>query len=149
MKSSRFVLFGIVLVLMGCGGEKLPEIVEVSGTITMEGEPLDQVKVTFMPDGEKGNLDSRSSWGETDSNGKYTLKYQIPNQDVSGASVGFHRVVLRDLIPNRSRGEQGDVEQEALRRFQVKYTSAPKTDLSAEVKSGEAQTFDFDVTPDG
>ena len=138
----------VALFVVGCGtGEKVPEIVPVTGTIMMDGQPLDQVKVTFMPNGEAGNQNARSSWGETDENGKFVLVYQLPGSERDGASVGAHKVVLRDLIPNRARDEEGGGPLPK-RRFLRKYSSATTTDLEANVKAGDAADFVFEVTSD-
>ena len=145
MKSQSLLLLLACLLITGCGpSESVPEIVSVTGTLTMNGQPLDQVKVSFMPDGENGNQNARSSWAETDSEGKYVLKYQLPGDERDGAAVGAHKVVLRDLIPNRSRGEQ-DEAPSATRRFDRKYTSATTTNLEANVKAGDTNVFDFEV----
>ena len=46
-------LSGIVAILCltaaGCGGDKLPPLGKVTGTITLDGEPLPNARVTFIP----------------------------------------------------------------------------------------------------
>ncbi|MEM7455789.1 MAG: hypothetical protein AAF456_15660 [Planctomycetota bacterium] len=141
-KSTCCFVVVLLLFVAGCGGEAVPELATVSGTITMNGEPLDQVKVTFMPDAERGN-GGRSSYGETDENGRYTLTYQLPGEPQEGAAVGWHKVCLRDLIPTRARDEGG---QQIPRRISGNYSNAPKTPLEFEVKAGD-QVIDITALP--
>ncbi len=70
--------------VMGCGGDDGPQLAPVSGTVTMGGQPLADVVVTFYPKGE-GN----SSSGTTNNSGEYTLKYTV---DKDGAIIGEHEV---------------------------------------------------------
>jgi hypothetical protein len=79
------------LTFMGCGSGG-PELGEVSGTVTKNGEPLPDVLVTFVPvDG------GRASTGKTDENGEYSLMYGTE----PGALVGEHQV----KVTSTSSGE--------------------------------------------
>ena len=82
-----FWLLSIACLLFssGCsaGG---PAIAEVAGTVTLKGEPVSGVIVSFVPDsGEK------TSGGSTDSEGAFRLIYN-PRQ--AGAIVGGHTVYV-------------------------------------------------------
>lgn len=84
------ILFN-ALVLGGCGGESgnnsFPRPLKpVSGTITLDGEPLKGVVVIFLPDQEGGSL----SIGETDAAGKYRLSYV----GMPGCASGEYMVIL-------------------------------------------------------
>lgn len=141
-KTSLLVLIATLLFTVGCGGERVPNLATVKGRLTLDGEPLDQIKVTFMPDAERGCL-GRSAWGETNENGEYTLTYQYPEKPEPGAAIGWHKVVLRDLQPANSRDESGGQKP---RRISGLYSNSPKTPLEFEVKEGE-NTFDVEVEP--
>jgi len=56
----------------------------VSGTVTLDGEPLSQVMVTFSP-----NDGQRESYGITNDSGQYQLRYT--SQEL-GARTGKHEV---------------------------------------------------------
>ncbi len=60
----------IAACLAGCGGDGL-QLVQVNGTVTLDGQPLVGAAVIFHPDG------GRPSVGETDSEGRYSLKYTV------------------------------------------------------------------------
>lgn len=72
-----FVALAVCFAVGGCDGNM--KVAPVSGTVTLDGEPLEQASVLFQP--EKG----RPSFGVTDSDGKYSLTY---SRDQTGAEVG-------------------------------------------------------------
>ena len=63
---------------------KLPKLAEVYGTVTLDGVPLANVKVTFQP------KTGRPSIGTTDPAGHYRLEYY--SEVKSGAQIGSHTV---------------------------------------------------------
>lgn len=67
----------------GCGGSDGPELATVSGVVKLDGAPLKEAYVTFVP--ETG----RPSYGGTDENGHYELVY---TPDKPGALPGTHTV---------------------------------------------------------
>jgi hypothetical protein len=99
--------FGLYKWLMP--GMKLPPLAEVSGTVTLDGKPLENAIVQFQPitEGPKRDRNLATSFGITDKDGKYSLVYLvIDEQRITGAVIGMHRIVIRatdkegtDLIP--------------------------------------------------
>ena len=77
----------------------------VSGTVTVDGEPLDRAYVSYDPiaTAEDG-IAGPSSYGRTDSEGRYTLK---TTGDHQGAVVATHRVSIRSRL-TEARGEDED-----------------------------------------
>jgi hypothetical protein len=69
--------------LAGCG-ERGPSLANVSGTVTLDGQPLPNARVTFYP-----VSGIRESTGLTDPSGKYELIYL---RDTHGAALGDHVV---------------------------------------------------------
>jgi hypothetical protein len=89
MQTQRSLTVSILLVsalAVGCGGQF--QVVPVSGTVTLDGKPLEDATVTFTP--VKGGEDSPISTGRTDKNGKYNLS--VVADESSGAVVGQHTV---------------------------------------------------------
>jgi predicted small lipoprotein YifL len=112
----------LAIVVAGCG-QSGPEVAPVSGRVTVDGQPMENVDVVFQPE------DSRSpSYGRTDKDGHYTLGY---NRNVQGALVGAHSVGIT-------------ISPEVVR----KPPHIKNTQLRREVKSGKNE-FDFDVTSEG
>ncbi len=98
------ICLALFLLLGGCGGgsDAPPTLGQVTGKITMDGAPLSEANVTFMP--EK----SRASAATTDSEGKYELIYI---RDEKGAAIGNHKVTVsklkneKETIPSRYSSE--------------------------------------------
>ena len=82
---ATFSLLAVVLVTAGCGRGELPDLGEVTGTVTMDGNPLSGVIVVFKP--EVGRAGSAT----TDANGKYELIYRY---GVNGTKIGMNTISL-------------------------------------------------------
>jgi hypothetical protein len=84
--------------LAGCGSGDDPQLGEVSGRVTLDGEPLAGAFIQFQPD------QGRSSYAETDADGKYELSY-MPGKP--GAIVGTHtvRVTTSEEISTEGSGD--------------------------------------------
>ncbi|MBL8811731.1 MAG: carboxypeptidase regulatory-like domain-containing protein [Planctomycetaceae bacterium] len=123
---AQFLALAVMLLCVsGCGGDDTPPLGEVSGTITLDGEPLEGVIVVFKP--ESG----RAATGTTDASGQYTLEfsYQVP-----GCKVGANKVHLEWPL--------GATNAKVL---PSRYTTT--SELTADVKSGE-NTLDFKLESD-
>ena len=92
----RLVLPLVCLLAVGCG--KQLDLAPVSGTVTLDGEPVDGIRVTFEP--VIGEVDGvtmdeyYTSFGITDENGHYEMKTEFQNELQPGALVGNHTVRL-------------------------------------------------------
>ncbi|MEZ6123233.1 MAG: carboxypeptidase-like regulatory domain-containing protein [Planctomycetaceae bacterium] len=73
----------LVGMAIGCGKGDRPDLATVSGTVTVNGEPLSGADVIFLP------AQGRQSYGRTDENGQFELTYI---RDTKGAVVGQHTV---------------------------------------------------------
>ncbi len=91
------------LFAIGCGGR---EFAEVEGQITLEGKPLAEVEVLFLPDPAKGNQGNNAS-AFTDAQGHYTLL--APRDQRVGTVLGPHRVAITDLTMVVDTTGAGDV----------------------------------------
>lgn len=134
----------VPLSLCGCGsGSDQPELGQVTGTITMDGEPLAATVVVFSPD------NGRPARGKTDAEGKYELTYI---GETRGAKVGHHRV---EIAPNEEGEDESEIEAAnagedvstptaPVKPAKVKVPARYNTDsvLEADVKAGE-NVFDF------
>jgi len=115
------VSFLALIVCTGCGGGN-PNLSRVTGTVTLDGQPLAEAEVTFTPTGAEGG----SATGVTDANGKYELAYSA---DSRGAWIGTCEVSISKIV--------GALDKESL---PAKYNS--ESELTAEVGE-EGNTFDF------
>ena len=125
-----------ILLLASTGCEKPPEIGKVTGTVTMDGKPLDTVRVLFLPDPHAGNSGGHSEC-VTGEDGTYDLVYSL-DPEVHGALVGWHKIIIEDTAAEEARGEFRPI------RVPDDYSTAAKSPLKFEVQPGE-QAFDFEV----
>ena len=111
--SGHFLVAFAISTFVGCfdQGDR-PDLGEVTGVVTLDGEPLADASIAFTKEG------FRPSVGHTNSEGKYELIYI---RDTKGAAVGTHRVRIRQF------GRQGRVPA----RYDV------ESELTGEVKPGE------------
>lgn len=123
-----------MIAISGCGkpSVEIPKLAEVSGTVTMDGKPLQGAAVTFVP-----QSDALASTAQTDGGGRYELVYALPGTTkiVKGAALGTHTVRI-DMLPD----PMAQVEVASLpARYNIEST------LTAEVAEG-SNTFDFPLT---
>jgi hypothetical protein len=79
----------------GCSGSR--EMAPVSGKVTLNGQPLADVRVMFQPvqaDAGNAEADAMGSFGTTDAQGLFVL--YLSDCGEPGALVGEHRVVISD-----------------------------------------------------
>jgi len=126
------VTVGLILcapfLLCGCNSNIRP----VTGTVTLDGEPVEGVLLLFTPTDVEPMVTSRA---HTDANGKYELRYDSNTQ---GALIGKHVVQI-----------QTDYDEEVPKKDRIKIPKkyASPDELSAEVGTGE-NVFDFNLTSD-
>ena len=130
----------VVLVLAGCGGESGPDLIDVSGVVTLDGEPLPNATVRFVPEESAGD-NMRAATGETDDDGEYTLEYSLSR---SGALPGKYKVAI-STFREASIGEDGLDVPGKPEKVPVVYNG--ETTLSADV-SEENAVHDFALKSD-
>ena len=122
----------------GCGGRTTAdygslELGDVGGTVTLDGKPLEGAVVRFYQ-GE-----TRYSYGQTDADGYYTLRY---NSEQAGVSPGEKRVFISTSVTGPEVKGGGGEEL-----VPAKYNT--KSELEATVEPNGSQTFDFALTGGG
>ena len=135
------ILAGVVLILCSsCNRAPRPEFAKVQGTVRVNGQPQKRALIQFSPDREKGNGFPIVATGESDAEGKYTLKYGYQDKVDEGAPVGWHRVTVLDTTVGAT--PQGQAPKPSA--VPMSYSMASTTPLVVEVKSGD-NTIDLDV----
>ena len=87
-------LVGLTVLLFaaaGCGSRNTP--VPVSGTVTLDGKPVDGALVTFHPLGD--DKESRSATGQTDKTGTFQLKSGNEDRIRSGE---YKVVIIKNVL---------------------------------------------------
>jgi hypothetical protein len=114
-----------LLVAAGCGGDA--GLVDVSGRVTLDGQPLAGAVVEFRP------ADGRPSAGTTDADGRYALRYTATD---AGAVPGEHVVVIT------TTADTGGDTRTGGERVPARYNT--KSELRARVDR-TSSTHDFDL----
>ena len=122
------------LIYTGCS-ETRDDLGLVEGHVTLDGQPLADALVQFVPQGGKGVV----SVGRTDSDGNY---YMMASRTVKGASLGKNLIRITTYEILDEGGKQVPVPE----RVPTKYNS--QTELSVTVEPGD-NTFDFDLSTAG
>ncbi len=136
------LIFVVLLtVASGCGKAK-PTVAEVTGTVTLDGKPLELVHVEFWPE-----IGPRA-FGKTDENGKFKLITDDRTQE--GCPPGRNKVAVRDMAHMKDDyidegGDWVDMSKGKKSRIHSKYYDAPNSPLTLEVVAGEKNNFDIAV----
>jgi hypothetical protein len=137
MRSAAVLLAAPALLAAGCGGQA--PVAPVEGTLKMNGKPLADVKVDFLPE----TSGPRSS-GVTDKRGHYTLTC---DDNRPGAVVGPHRIVAVDLSVYGDKPIPKGREAEVLlkpSRLPAHYGDVTKTPWKKAVNDGN-NVIDLDI----
>lgn len=114
---------------LGCDSKPkgMPELAPVSGTVTMDGQPLARAMVTFV------NGQGVVSVGPTDEAGRYSLSYRGVTP---GAGLGANKVTITSIPENPDVG---------LLNEPIPPIYNSKSTLSADVATSP-NTFAFDLS---
>ena len=116
-------------VLSGCGGDQLP-VVPVTGTVTLDGEPLGGALVEFQPIDSLGS----PSYSATDAAGKYDLTF---SQTRRGAWVGEHLVRISTRNENERLPEKLPPQYHATSNLKRQVEANGETVLDFDIKLNE------------
>ena len=111
-------VFGIALALCGCGGggPAGPPLKKVTGTVQLNGSPLGEATVAFIP-----QAGVTSGIGTSDGTGKFVL---LSSTGREGVAVGKYRVTVtkstvKAPVPEASSFEEMEMEHKAGKKRQV------------------------------
>ncbi len=129
----------LALVAVGCDFPRQPGLdydslglTEVTGVVTMDGEPLSGATVSMLPAGSFSG-----SYGKTDASGNYRMMY---TSEKSGVMPGEKvvRVSTADLGPESPRGAE---------RVPAKYNS--KSTLTVTIPEGSSLVWNIELDSKG
>lgn len=133
MRSLALISFALLgCTLVGCSSG--PQLGQVEGTVTLNGEPLADAKVAFVP--QEGG---RTAEAVTDDAGHYELEFAA---GAKGAVLGPHLVRI-STFEEAVSGDDGKMTGGRKELVPAEFNTASKE--IRDVKSGE-QTFDFTIT---
>jgi hypothetical protein len=142
----RILRHGLLCLLLltpgGCGkGKDLPDLAPVTGTVTLDGQPLAEAEITFTPIGTTAGLGSE---GRTAGDGKYQLKAVRRG---AGAAAGQYKVVIsKRVMPDgsvvRPSPDTPPIMSPGKELLSPQYSDPAQTTLTATVPAGGG-TIDF------
>ena len=154
---ARWMVLSVFFTVLagGCGTATLP-VVQVTGKVTLKGNPIDGAMVTFVPDESEG----RTASGTTGENGEFLIMTQGATK--AGCLPGSYRVIISKHIDVDEQGNPVAPLGEAPpfadpsappQRMPISKSMLPdrygKTDtsgLTAEVTRRGPNSFVFDLT---
>lgn len=140
----RFMLMVLVGGLAGCGGDghRTPEVAEATLTVTINGQPLPQAKVTLTPT-ESGFGASAIAMGVTDDAGKVTLMCG----GKPGACIGTNKVTVVDAAGVEDERTDDGNQQTAAdvkkgpknRPIPARFANLAQSDLTLTIKADQKE----------
>jgi hypothetical protein len=138
MKQNQWV--GIIVSLFifafvsGCGGSKYElDVNRVDGVVTLDGNPFNEVTVTFIPvdGGEMG-------FARTNATGEYQIS-ALGGKPQGGTTEGEYDVIFDKLLPESDTGDK-------MKQYvPPKYLDAKTSGFKVRVEKGK-NVFNFDLT---
>lgn len=127
------IVVATLTLVVGCGGGGDPDVVRVSGIVTMDGKPLPNATVLFV------SGQGRPSGAITNEQGHYELNY---TGDQKGARVGNNRVQIT-TAQGPSETMEGEPVPPVPEIVPVKYNE--RSELEFEVKADGNNVADFNL----
>ena len=128
--SGLVVLVFVLGIMAGCSGNPtdMPRLGQVSGTVTMNSQPLPYATVSFWP-----TSGGRTSSGITDENGFYELIYI---RSTKGTKIGLNKVSVTTQSEPIYDEETG-----------LTLIRGPQPESVPKKYRGEGSTLEYDVKP--
>ncbi|QEG20222.1 hypothetical protein [Mariniblastus fucicola] len=141
-------ILGTLLVMAGCGGKDFGPTGSISGTLSMDEQPLPEgTKLIFMHPSE-----GHAGFGFTDASGQFSIEWRRGGKNRDSMPVGVYEVMIVESsavdVEQMSADEmlEGNLpEPTRTTRIPAKYLRASTSGLSYEVKEGE-NNFDIKIS---
>jgi hypothetical protein len=117
----RVGLLVAVAAALGCG-KRPPQFIEVSGVVLLNGQPLPNAKVEFVPD-VQGFGAEINSFGISDDQGRFTLARSMSREP--GTAVAKSWVLITELPTPREYRSQDPATQARFAEYQAKLKNRP------------------------
>ncbi|MGL6076111.1 MAG: hypothetical protein ACRC8S_18285 [Fimbriiglobus sp.] len=141
----RVICGFVLLFLVGCGAEKVP----LTGVVTLDGQPLADVEVQFIPEPD-GQSDAPTVSVYTDKTGRY----EVSTRDSVSLQPAKYRVCINDATLMMPRGNADPASGEPGRqtvaetkrsRVPVAYSDVTKTPFRDILISTAQPNHDFSL----
>ncbi|MDR3232554.1 MAG: carboxypeptidase-like regulatory domain-containing protein [Planctomycetaceae bacterium] len=138
MKHIITITLLLVLFAAGCGQRGLQGLAQVSGTITLNGQPLDGATISLLPVTEG----LRAAGAVSDASGNFRVTTLHSNDGVQPGEylISVTKVHLEGVLPaaevRKLKAEGKEYNPTQIQRIPEKYLKAETSDLKIAVKSG-------------
>lgn len=125
------------VLIAGCQrGPDLPPVVQVSGVVTLDGNPLPRGEIQFEPDASAGGKGA-SAVGTIDASGHY----ELTTAGVKGAIIGPHVVtVTARAVP------KDETDTLPMSLIPEKYSIPDSSGIKKEVTAGAPNVINIELT---
>lgn len=135
---ANICLLTALSVLTGCGsGDDGPKLTNVTGTVTIDGEPATSGTVAFAPVDGLGN----TATGTVDSDGQFEMSTHRPGD---GVAPGKYKVGI-SIVDTPAHGDADGTLHAATYRTPEKYMNPELSGLVVEIEDKASQTVTFEV----
>jgi hypothetical protein len=134
----RVAIFCICFFFPGCD-HATPALAPVTGKVFFQNQPLPSGAIVFVPDADRGN-NGPLAQGTIQPGGAYTVE----TDGQPGAYPGWYRVTVI-AVENAGHYRTGTSAPRAL--VPEKYRDPQLSDLTCEVKEGQENSINFNLTP--
>jgi hypothetical protein len=142
------VFAALLVFVLGCGSGASEYNNSVEGVVTLDGKPLGNVVVSFVPKNQSEGQPLVST-AVTDEQGRFKLQCKRNGRtDEPGAVLGTHVVLVTDQMPDRkTRSDDPDAQGPALPKKKVPahYGFPGTTQLTVEV-TAEKHDYPLSLT---
>ena len=152
MRNLTLLCLTLLAVAGGCKPPP-PNTIPVSGTVTIDGQPLVGANVSFFPQGE---TTGRGGMGQTDEQGRFTVHLhdnQSTKQGPAGLFAGQYKVIISKLVnpdgtPFIASEDVAPIDSNAKDLVPEAYSNYDLSKLTADVQPPEKKlTFDLQSSP--
>lgn len=124
------------LLSAGCGGgPEGPALHEVTGTVTLDGEPVEDGRIQFRE--QEGD---RQAFSGTITNGEYSLEAEPGRMDV--------QIYASRIIPGKFDTSNPDDDPQPVGEMYIPEKYNSRTTLTAEVSASGDNNIPFELTSD-
>ncbi|MDR3183303.1 MAG: hypothetical protein LBT89_10395 [Planctomycetaceae bacterium] len=133
MKHLVTITLLLLFAAAGCGTNGLTGLYKVNGKITLQGQPIDDVVVTFKP--IEVDPAKRPAGGRSMADGTFVISTLKPND---GAYPGKYKVLVGKFVVNKAQTMSSDT-------VPMKYRNVDTTPIEYEVKAGNNAFLTIDI----
>lgn len=146
MNTCRILLVAILAAALpaGCGEKPLGPSAEVTGVVTLDGNPLTDAEVQLVPKNPDAGLGVHV--GKTDAAGRFRITRDAPNNPVK---PGTYSVLVSKLTGGNDPSKPGGGMDAQKNEVPPSYQDRSITPLTAEVRDGANDIPPFAISRSG